>query len=145
VPPEWVDYNGHMHESRYLQVFGDAADALLRFVGIDSEYLAAGGSYYTVETHLSLLRQVVAEERLHVATQLLGHDSKRLHAFHSLCRSTDGVLLATAEQMYLHVDTTSGRAAAAGDGVLARVARIAEAHAGLPRPERAGRRIEPPS
>lgn len=144
VPPEWLDYNGHMHESRYLQVFGDAADALFRFVGIDSEYLAAGGSYYTVETHLTLLRQVLAEERLHVTTQLLGHDSKRLHAFHSLYRSTDGVLLATAEQMYLHVDTTAGRAGAAADAVLARVARIAEAHAGLPPPERAGRRIEPP-
>lgn len=144
VPPEWVDYNGHMHESRYLQVFGDAADALFRFVGIDGEYLTAGGSYYTVETHLSLLRQVMAEERLHVTTQLLGHDSKRLHAFHSLCRSNDGVLLATAEQMYLHVDTTAGRAGAAADVVLARVARIAEAHAALPRPERAGRRIEPP-
>lgn len=144
VPPEWVDYNGHIHESRYLQVFGDTADALFRFVGIDSEYLAAGGSYYTVETHLTLLRQVLAEERLHVTTQLLGHDSRRLHAFHSLYRSTDGVLLATAEQMYLHVDTTAGRAAAAADAVLARVARIAEAHAGLPPPERAGRRIEPP-
>jgi carnitine 3-dehydrogenase len=145
VPPEWVDYNGHMHESRYLQVFGDAADALFRFVGIDSEYLTAGGSYYTVETHLSLLRQVLAEERLHVTTQVLGYDSKRLHAFHSLYRSADGVLLATAEQMYLHVDTTAGRAGAAADVVLARISRIAEAHAGLPRPDRAGRRIEPPT
>jgi carnitine 3-dehydrogenase len=144
VPPEWVDYNGHMHESRYLQVFGDAADALFRFVGIDSEYLAAGGSYYTVETHLSLLRQVLAEERLHVTTQVLGYDAKRLHAFHSLYRSADGVLLATAEQMYLHVDTTAGRASAAADVILARIARVAETHAGLPRPERAGRRIEPP-
>jgi carnitine 3-dehydrogenase len=142
VPPEWVDYNGHMHESRYLQVFGDAADALFRFVGIDSEYLAAGGSYYTVETHLSLLRQVLAEERLHVTTQVLGYDPKRLHAFHALHRSADDVLLATAEQMYLHVDTIAGRAGAAADVVLAQISRLAEAHAGLPRPERAGRRIE---
>jgi carnitine 3-dehydrogenase len=145
VPPEWVDYNGHMHESRYLQVFGDAADALFRFVGIDGEYLAAGGSYYTVETHLSLLRQILAEERLHVTTQVLGYDSKRLHAFHSLYRSTDGVLVATAEQMYLHVDTSAGRASAAGEEVLARLARVADAHARLPRPERAGRRIELPT
>ncbi len=28
VRPEWIDYNGHMTESRYLQVFGDAMDAL---------------------------------------------------------------------------------------------------------------------
>ena len=29
VPADWVDYNGHVHESRYLQLFGDATDALL--------------------------------------------------------------------------------------------------------------------
>ena len=29
VLPDWIDYNGHVHESRYLQVFGDATDALL--------------------------------------------------------------------------------------------------------------------
>jgi hypothetical protein len=40
VLPEWVDYNGHAHESRYLQAFGDASDALLRHLGIDAAYLA---------------------------------------------------------------------------------------------------------
>ena len=29
VPEAWIDYNGHMTESRYLQVFGDTTDALL--------------------------------------------------------------------------------------------------------------------
>lgn len=45
-----------------------------------------------------------------MTTQLLGYDSKRLYAFHSLHRSTDGVLVAAAEKMYLHVDTSAGRA-----------------------------------
>src|SRR5690242_3732989 len=27
VAPEWIDYNGHMTESRYLQVFADSSDA----------------------------------------------------------------------------------------------------------------------
>ena len=35
VAPEWIDYNGHAHESRYLQVFGDTTDALLRHIGLD--------------------------------------------------------------------------------------------------------------
>ena len=30
IPPDWLDYNGHVTESRYLQLFGDATDALLR-------------------------------------------------------------------------------------------------------------------
>ena len=42
VRPEWVDYNGHMTDSRYLQVFGDATDALLRYVGVDDAYRKSG-------------------------------------------------------------------------------------------------------
>lgn len=141
VPPEWVDYNGHVHESRYLQLFGDAADVLLRTVGIDAAHLAGGGSYYTVETHLCLLDSARAEDVVHVTVQVLGFDAKRLHAFHSLYRSGDETVLATAEQLYLHVDTAAGRASAAPPEVLDRVRRLAEAHAALPRPERAGRRI----
>jgi carnitine 3-dehydrogenase / betainyl-CoA thioesterase len=144
VLPEWVDYNGHAHESRYLQVFGDATDALLRHIGVGAAYLAAGGSYYTVETHLSHLREASAGQRLHVTTQVLGCDAKRLHAFHSLYRTDDGALLATAEQMLLHVDTEAGRATAAGEDVLARARALAAAHAALPRPERAGRSIGMP-
>ena len=141
MAPEWIDYNGHAHESRYLQVFGDTTDALLRHIGLD---LGAGGSYFTVETHLSHLGQARAEERLHATTQVLGHDEKRLHVFHSLHRTDDGELLATAEQMLLHVDTSSDRVAPAAPELLARIARIAEAHAALPRPERAGRAIAMP-
>jgi carnitine 3-dehydrogenase len=142
VAPEWIDYNGHAHESRYLQVFGDTTDALLRHIRLD---LDAGSSYFTVETHLSHLGQARAGERLHTTTQLLGHDAKRLHVFHSLYRTGDDVLLATAEQMLLHVDTTSGRTAPAAPQLLERIERIARAHEQLPRPERAGRAIAMPA
>jgi carnitine 3-dehydrogenase len=143
IPPEWVDYNGHVHESRYLQLCADATDALLPFIGVDALYLAAGGSYFTVETHLSHLGQAYAGDRVHVDTQLLGHDAKRLHLFHTAVRTDDGALLATAEQMLLHVDTAAGRAAPAAPEVLARLAAIADAHASLPLPDRAGRAIRP--
>jgi len=141
VVPEWVDYNGHMSESRYLQVFGDSSDALSRYVGIDADYHAAGMTYYTVETHIMHLREVAAEEPLHVTTQVLGCDAKRLHVFHALYRTRDEARLATAEQMLLHVDRRAGRACPARPDVLARVRRIAEAHAALPKPEHAGRRV----
>jgi carnitine 3-dehydrogenase len=141
VLPEWVDYNGHAHESRYLKVFGDATDALLRYLGVDAAYLAAGGSYYTVETHLSHLREASAGDGLDVTTRVLGFDDKRLHLFHELHRSGDEVLVATAEQMLLHVDTAAGRAQPARPEILARVGKLAAAHAGLPKPERAGRAI----
>jgi carnitine 3-dehydrogenase len=139
VPPEWVDYNGHAHESRYLQVFGDTTDALLRAIGVDAAYVAERGSYYTVETHLSHLGQARAGDELTTTTQLLSHDAKRLHVFHTLHRGDE--LVATAEQMLLHVDAQTGRAGPAADEVLARVAAIAARHAALRRPDRAGRAI----
>ena len=139
VLPEWVDYNGHMTESRYLQVFGDSSDALFRYIGIDTEYHAAGLSYYTIETHIMHLREVAAEEPLHVTTQILGCDDKRLHVFHVLHRSRDEARLATAEQMLLHVDTKRGQTCPARADVQARVQRLAEAHAALSMPDAAGR------
>jgi carnitine 3-dehydrogenase len=141
VPAEWVDYNGHVHESRYLQLFADATDALLGELGVDSEYLAAGASYFTVETHLSHLRQLEAGDRVHVTTQVLDSDEKRLHVFHVLrCEGEDDPV-ATAEQMLLHVDTESGRAAPAREPVSIRVAELTAKHEALPRPDRAGRSV----
>jgi carnitine 3-dehydrogenase len=141
VPAEWIDYNGHVHESRYLQLFGDATDALLAQLGVDAAYLAAGGSYFTVETHLSHLRELAAGDAVEVTTQILDSDEKRLHLFHVLLRRGEEAPVATAEQMLLHVDAASGRSGPARDGVREGVERLRDAHAGLPRPERAGRAI----
>jgi carnitine 3-dehydrogenase len=141
VPPEWVDYNGHVHESRYLQLFADATDALLGALGVDAGYLAGSGSYFTVETHISHLRQLEAGDRVYATTQVLDSDDKRLHVFHALLREGEADPLATAEQMLLHVDTGSGRAAPSREPVYARVTELTRRHAGLPRPERAGRSI----
>jgi carnitine 3-dehydrogenase len=144
VDPSWVDYNGHMTESRYLHVFADASDAFLRHVGLDAEYLAGGASAYTVETHLRHLREVAGLEPLTVETQVLGADEKRLHLFHTMRHGASGATLATAEQMLLHVDTAAGRASPWREPVASRVAAAAAAHAAVATPEGAGRRIAMP-
>ena len=64
VRGDWVDYNGHMTEFRYLQVFGDATDAFLALIGMDAAYRAAGGSVYTVETHIRHRREAKAGAKL---------------------------------------------------------------------------------
>jgi carnitine 3-dehydrogenase len=144
VSPEWVDYNGHVHESRYLQMFGDASDAFSRYLGVDAAYLERAGSYFTAETHLSFVAQTRAEDKVEVSTQLLKFDEKRLHLYHVLTRVADGVVLAEAENLSLHVDKGSGRVAPAEAEVLSRIARVAAAHGRLPQPERAGRRVGDP-
>jgi carnitine 3-dehydrogenase len=143
VLPEWVDYNGHATESSYLLMTSHAADELLGSIGIDAEYLRNGASYYTVETHICHLDEAKAGDRLVVTTQVLGADEKRIHIFVRIERGE--TLLATTEQMLLHVDTAAGRAAPAPAEVLARVQELVDAHSSLPRPERAGRQIGLPS
>ena len=141
VDPSWVDYNGHMTEARYGDVFGYATDAFLRHVGLDAAYLDGGHSMYTVETHIRYLAEVAALEPLDVHTQVLGADEKRLHLFHALAHARTGESLATGEHLLLHVDTTRGRSVPSREPVAGRVAAIAAAHASLPVPEGAGRAI----
>ncbi|HEY3731900.1 MAG TPA: thioesterase family protein, partial [Steroidobacteraceae bacterium] len=131
VRPEWVDYNGHMTDSRYLQVFGDATDALLRAVGVDDAYRTSGRALYTVETHVRHLAEAAAMEPLYVTTQILGLDDKRVHLLHCLYRRRDDRRLATAEQVYLHVNSTAAKAAPMDSAVHSRLEQFRAAHAAI--------------
>ncbi|WP_237480644.1 carnitine 3-dehydrogenase [Lichenibacterium dinghuense] len=141
VLPDWIDYNGHMTEHRYLQCFGEATDALLLRIGVDAAYLAGRRSFYTVETHIMHRGEARQGEALTVDTQVLGADGKRLHVFHRLRRAADGAELASAEQMLLHVDTEARRSVAAEGAVRDAMAVLARDHAGLAWPEPAGRSV----
>jgi carnitine 3-dehydrogenase len=124
VRPEWIDYNGHMTDSRYLQVFGDATDALFRYAGIDEAYRRAGHALYTVESHVLHKAEARSQERLYVTSRLLEVDEKRVRLFHSLHRTRDDALIATVEQLYLHVDTQAGKVAPMDAALRARLAAI---------------------
>jgi carnitine 3-dehydrogenase len=141
VRTEWVDYNRHLSDFRYGQVFGDALDVLFRSVGIDEDYRAAGRAYYTVENHIKHLGEAKAAEPLYVTAQVLAVDDKRLHLFQRLHRGRDDKLIATAEQMYLHVDTKAAKAAPADPKIRAKLESIRSDHSGLPRPPEAGRPV----
>lgn len=138
VAPQWVDYNGHMSESCYLLVFGDNSDAFFRFIGIDEDYRAAGHSLYTVQTQLHNLREVSEGEPIRLTLQLLDADEKRLHIFHAMEHGVSGDLLATGEQMLVHVDMRSSRSTPMPSEMQTKVQAIRAAHAGLPRPAQAG-------
>ena len=139
VLPEWVDYNGHMSESCYLLVFGDNADAFFRLIGIDEDYRAAGHSLYTVETHLHHRREVSEGEPLALTLQLLDHDHKRVHIFQEMRHGETGDLLATAEQLLVHVDMQEGRSSELPAVLEARLDAIQQAHSALSSPDVVGR------
>ena len=142
VRPEWVDYNGHMSEAYYVLVFGHTTDAFLDLIGMDDIYRRrTGQSLYTLEAHISYLHEVGEDQALAVSTQVLGADAKRVCLFHTMNHADKGHLLATAELMLLHVDTTQPRAVPFVPEIQAQLASVVQAHSKFSRPTQAGRSI----
>ena len=139
VPLDWTDYNGHMNEARYLQAFGDATDQMMAVVGCDAEYIASGGSYFTAETHIRHLDEVHAGAKIHIETQVLAGEGKKMHLFHRMFEGSRE--LATGEHMLIHVSLATRKASEPAPRIATALAILAEAHAALPRPAGAGKAV----
>ena len=139
VHSDWIDYNGHMSESFYLYAFGDASDALFQYIGIDNDYRLGGQSFYTVETHINYYLEASENEPLEFTTQILGLDPKRLHIFHQMFHGESGELLATTEQMLIHVDMKKAKACEIDQSVSRILQKIWNEHEKLPSPKQKGR------
>ncbi|SLN52550.1 L-carnitine dehydrogenase [Roseovarius litorisediminis] len=128
IPIDWTDYNGHMNEGRYGQLFSDAADAIMTHVGADDAYIAAGNSYFTAETNIKFLSEAHAGEKVVVESLVTQGEGKKLRCYHEMKREADGEILATSDQFMLHVNLESRRSCDPLPEVLARVEALAALH-----------------
>ncbi len=145
IIPDWVDYNGHLRDAFYLLIFSYATDALMDRLGMDSNHReASGNSLFTLELHLNYLHEVKLDTEVEVRTQIIGHDSKRLHLYHSLHKVADEQELAGNEQMLLHVDLAGPRSAPFSADTLNRLQDIVVEQQDLPAPAYIGRVIALP-
>ena len=103
-----------------------------------------GGEGELPESAVRYVRELHANDPVRVTFQLLDFDSKRFHYFEQLFHATEGWVSATSENMTLHVDMGTKKVAPFPDPVMRSLARMKAAHAQLPRPEAAGRRIAMP-
>jgi acyl-CoA thioesterase FadM len=137
VRPEWLDYNGHLHDASYATVLSDAHELVFESLGLSAEYRTSHhASMFTVETHIRFLAECSADQTLSATTILVEADTKRMRLHSELF--ADGVLAATGESLYVHVDTSAGRSAPLPGDRQARVDALLAAHAGLPRPAHVG-------
>ncbi|NPD17260.1 carnitine 3-dehydrogenase [Xinfangfangia sp. D13-10-4-6] len=139
VLPGWIDYNGHMTESRYYFCNSEVADAFLRLIGAGMAYVGAGHSYYSAETHIRHLGEAKLGDRLTGTMQIISADEKRFRSFVRILKGDE--VVATIEQLCLHVDMKAGKTVPASPEVWAKLKAVAEAQAGLPLPEGAGRAV----
>ncbi len=142
IKSDWIDYNGHMTEHRYLQVFGETTDKLLDLIGMTDSYVKSGFSIYTLETHIRHLQEGKRGEEIYVTTHLLGLDSKRFRVLHVITREQDSSVLATAEQMLMSVNITENKACEFGEVLSENLTEIWDYHQKLPIPDFAGAGIK---
>ncbi|MBC3364997.1 thioesterase family protein [Pseudomonas sp. SWRI154] len=142
ILPEWVDYNGHLRDAFYLLIFSYATDALMDRLGLDSQNREASGhSLFTLELHLNYLHEVKLGADVEVHTQIIDHDAKRLHLYHSLHLVGGDKELAGNEQILLHVDLAGPRSTPFAELTLGRLKTLLDSQADLPTPTYIGRVI----
>jgi acyl-CoA thioester hydrolase len=145
IEPQWIDYNGHLNVAYYNVLFDRAVDEAYELIGLGPDYLKQHGhSTMVVESHVRYLREAHETDPLRVSVQLLNYDSKRFHLFEQLLHATENWVSATCETMTLHVDMTAKKVAPFPESVMHLLERMKVAHAVLPMPDGAGRRIAMP-
>ncbi len=140
VPPEWIDYNGHMNVAYYTMAFDKSSDQIFNDVlGVGEEYatkLRMGP--YVIQQQLHYIAEILEGESFYCAYQLLDWDAKRMHFFGEMRKASDHSLCATSETLGMNVDLVARRSTPYPDWAQARIRALGEAHSKLGRPERAG-------
>lgn len=145
VDDNWIDYNGHLNMAYYNVLFDHCVDEAYELLGIGADYVERHQqSAFTAEVHVRYLRELHAGDRVRVTLQLLDYDRKRLHYFEQLFHAEEGWISATSENLTLHVDMKVKKTSPFPVDVMRRLMQMKVAHARLPRPEAAGRRIAMP-
>lgn len=125
IPIDWTDYNGHMNESRYGQVFSDAADTIMAMIGADAAYVDSGLSYFTVDTHTRFKNECYAGDPIHVDTKILEGAGKKLRLFHEM-KDAEGNVLADCNQLLIHVSLETRRSCEPAPALAVKLAELTE-------------------
>ena len=108
----------------------------MKSIGVNAEYVASGGSFFTVENRILHLREARAGESVFVTSRVAGFENKTLRLAHELWRegddeSGDGAL-AVGEQTLVHVDLQSRRASPPAPSIAAAASAARARDAALP-------------
>lgn len=142
VHEKWIDYNDHMSDFNYAMVFSNATDHLIEFIGINKEFrYKYEYSVYTIETHLTYLKEAHKEQFFRITVELLDYDKKRLHIFFVMENSNEEKL-ATSEQMLIGIDVRKGRSAPFPSSIVTQIHELATVSGLKTKPEEVGRKVE---
>lgn len=143
VPPEWIDYNNHMNVAFYTMAFDRGLDEVYEALGIGETLVKSHRmGPMALQSQVHFIGELVEGTRFYCTWRLLDADPKRTHIYMEMFNlEKDESLAATYESLSLNVDLEARRGAPYPAEAWARIERLRDAQAALPRPERAGRTI----
>ncbi len=142
VEDQWIDYNGHFNMAYYNVLFDRGGDQAFELVGLGPDYVkSANCSFFTLETHVTYLRELHAGDAVRVTTQFLDYDAKRVHYVQQMFHASEGWLACVSEHIVMHVDMAAKKSSPFPAGILEKIKAACSAHQALPVPPQVGHRI----
>ena len=142
VENQWIDYNGHFNMAYYSVIFDRCGDEAFALVGLGPDYVkATGSSFFTLEAHLTYVRELHAGDAVRVTVQFLDHDAKRVHYVQEMFHAKENWLACVTENIVMHIDMAAKKSSPFPEPVLEKIRAMHEAHKGLPVPPQVGHRI----
>lgn len=120
VTARHIDDNGHMNVLHYLDLSSQAADVLMRELGVDESYRGDRRlGVFTAEHHLVYYSELRAGDPFTVYVRVLERSDKAMHLMTFLVDDKRDVLSNTLEIMLVHVDLEERRASPVPDDLAA--------------------------
>ncbi len=142
VEDQWIDYNGHFNMAYYNVLFDRAGDDVFATLGLGPDYIKErNASFFTLEAHLTYVRELHAGDRVRIETQILDCDAKRVHYVQQMFHAAEGWLSCVTELIVMHIDMAAKKSAPFPADILSRIEAMREAHRALPVPPQVGHRI----
>ena len=143
VPPDWIDYNGHMNVAYYTMAFDKAFDEVFEALGIGEESARVDRmGPMALQSQIHYLDELLEGTRFACDFLLLDADPKRIHVL-LMMRNLDKAeaLAATYENLSLNVDLEARKSAPYPAAAYAKIQRLLAAQADIPRPAQVGARL----
>ncbi|MGO4560052.1 thioesterase family protein [Mesorhizobium sp. 2RAF21] len=142
ISPDWCNAAGELTKAFCGVVFDKCSDGAFELVGLGPDYVRERNlTFFTAESHVCYVRPVHSGDQVVVHFRLLDYDEKRIRSYQEMYHVV-GWLAATSEILSLHVDLSGPKVSPFPQDITPKLSAMADSHASLPLPERAGRNIE---
>lgn len=111
IKDEWIDFNGHLGDSIYPDLFSQAVGVMMDKIGLnEAGRNELSYTLFVVESHLCFLKEILAGEKFTIHLQLIDYSDKLLHVFLEM-NNEQGERIATNEQMLIGINLNERKSA----------------------------------